>query len=75
MMISMTQHSPSFFYSDENQTPLRVLYDCMKYGIKAKVWIRRYNGLRGIITGYIAAFDLHMNLVSDSPIKYTRSLA
>ena len=43
--------------------PLKVIHDCMKYGIKAKVWIRRYKGLRGVLTGYVVAFDLHMNLV------------
>uniref|UniRef100_A0A7M5V760 LSM domain-containing protein n=2 Tax=Clytia hemisphaerica TaxID=252671 RepID=A0A7M5V760_9CNID len=42
--------------------PLSVLHDCMQYGIKAKVWVRRYKGLRGCLTGYIAAFDHHMNL-------------
>ncbi|XP_057311574.1 repetitive organellar protein-like isoform X2 [Hydractinia symbiolongicarpus] len=44
------------------QTPFRVLYNCMTYGIKAKVWIRRYKDVRGVLTGYIVAFDVHMNL-------------
>ena len=45
--------------------PLSVLYECMNNGIKAKIWVRRYKGLRGCLTGYIAAFDNHMNLVSE----------
>ncbi|XP_065644429.1 uncharacterized protein LOC101238921 isoform X5 [Hydra vulgaris] len=42
--------------------PMRVLYDSVKEGHKIKVWIRRYNGLRGVVSGYLIAFDFHMNL-------------
>jgi len=54
------------FCTGETNGPMSVLHDCMKHGVKAKVWVRRYKGLRGCLTGYIAAYDHHMNLVKSS---------
>ena len=62
--VFIKSNNNNFFFSGSASGPLSVLYECMKNGIKAKIWVRRYKGLRGCLTGYIAAFDNHMNLVS-----------
>lgn len=44
--------------------PFNILYKCLKERYKVQVWIRKYKGLRSVVTGYVIAFDKHMNLVS-----------
>ena len=51
---------------EEDEGPLKVLQNCWKQHCLVKVWIRRAAGLRGILTGYILAYDKHMNLVMTS---------
>lgn len=44
-------------------SPLANLYDCIKENRKIKIWTRNYKEVRGILTGYLVAFDKHWNLI------------
>ena len=44
--------------------PFSILHTCLTKRLRVKVWTRRYKGLRGVLAGYLVAFDKHMNLVS-----------
>ncbi|XP_048575828.1 microtubule-associated protein futsch [Nematostella vectensis] len=42
--------------------PMSILYRCVEERLKLRVWTRRYKGLRSVLSGYLIAFDKHMNL-------------
>ena len=39
--------------------PLSVLRGCMEEGVGVKVWTRRLSDVRGVTSGFVAAFDKH----------------
>ena len=43
--------------------PLSILRRSQAEKLKVRVWTRSVRNIRGICTGYIVAFDKHMNLV------------
>lgn len=47
----------------EKDSPLSLLFDCMKQKVRVRIIIRRANGVRGSVDGYIRAFDKHFNLL------------
>ncbi|KAK7071131.1 U7 snRNA binding [Halocaridina rubra] len=47
---------------DEMQGPLALLRQCRENNIRIKVYTRNHSEIRGILTGYIVAFDKHWNL-------------
>jgi len=52
--------------------PYSVLFKCFKSNEKVSVMVRRVNSIRGVCTGYLKAYDRHMNLVLyDVEEKYT----
>jgi len=53
--------------------PLSVLKRCMEEGVRVKVWTRGLSDVRGITTGFIAAFDKHWNMaLTDVDEQFTR---
>lgn len=46
-----------------NGGPMTLLNDCVNNPTRVKVYIRRRDGLRSILTGFVVAFDHHFNLV------------
>jgi len=44
-------------------SPLHDLYTCVKEEIKVKIWTRNFKEVRGILSGYVVAFDKHWNLI------------
>jgi len=44
-------------------SPLEDLSHCVDEKRKVKVWTRNYKEVRGVMTGYLLAFDKHWNLV------------
>ena len=44
--------------------PLSILKRSVREKLKVRVWTRSVRNIRGICTGYVVAFDKHMNLVS-----------
>jgi len=44
-------------------SPLHDLYTCVKEEIKVKIWTRNFKEVRGILSGYVIAFDKHWNLI------------
>lgn len=44
-------------------SPLHDLYKCVVEKKKLKIWTRNYKEVRGILTGYLIAFDKHWNLI------------
>lgn len=44
-------------------SPLADLYQCITNEQKMKIWTRNYKEVRGVMTGYIIAFDKHWNIV------------
>ncbi|KAI9141147.1 hypothetical protein BKA69DRAFT_430764 [Paraphysoderma sedebokerense] len=53
--------------------PLSTLYKAYDLNIPIRVYIRKINGVRGIMTGYLKAFDKHMNLVCSLHLSSTAS--
>lgn len=43
--------------------PLSVLYTCLMQRQRVRVVIRYVNGIRGTVTGYLVAFDKHLNMI------------
>lgn len=43
--------------------PVGLLAECYQHKLKVKVWTRHTHGVRGSLTGYLLAFDKHLNLV------------
>ncbi|KAH7294044.1 hypothetical protein KP509_28G054000 [Ceratopteris richardii] len=43
--------------------PIGLLAECYQKKSKVKVWTRHTHGVRGTLTGFIIAFDKHLNLV------------
>jgi len=53
--------------------PLGGLRKLLEQGIKARVWTRGVQGVRGVATGFIVAFDKHWNLaMKDVEEQFTR---
>lgn len=53
--------------------PLSILRKYLNEGTKVKVWTRGVSGVRGVATGFIAAFDKHWNLaLTDVEEQFTR---
>jgi small nuclear ribonucleoprotein (snRNP)-like protein len=44
-------------------SPLAMLADLMKSKNRVQLMIRRKNGIKGILSGYVLAFDRHMNIL------------
>lgn len=44
-------------------SPLNDLYKCVKDETKIKIWTRNFKEVRGILSGYVIAFDKHWNLI------------
>lgn len=56
--------------------PMSVLRECCETGARVKVWTRGPAAVRGVITGFIAAFDKHWNLaLTDVDEQFTRRRA
>lgn len=56
--------------------PLFVLRQCRDQQARVKVWTRGPAGVRGVLTGFIAAFDKHWNLaLTDVDEQFTRRRA
>lgn len=61
--------------------PLAKLNEFMKSRQKVKVTVRKTNGIRGYLTGYVEAFDIHWNITLSNVLecwkrrkfKYTKS--
>ncbi|XP_064109236.1 U7 snRNA-associated Sm-like protein LSm11 isoform X2 [Macrobrachium nipponense] len=47
---------------EEIQGPLAVLRRCQQENIRVKVYTRNHSEIRGLVTGYVIAFDKHWNL-------------
>lgn len=47
---------------EEIEGPLAVLRQCQKDNTRVKVYTRNQNEIRGLVTGYVVAFDKHWNL-------------
>ena len=43
--------------------PMSILWKAVEERKKVKVWTRSYKHVRGVCSGYVTAFDRHMNLV------------
>jgi len=57
----------------EVEGPLGGLRRLMEHGTKARVWTRGVQGIRGVATGFIVAFDKHWNLaLRDVEEQFTR---
>jgi len=57
----------------EAEGPLGGLRKLLEQGIKARVWTRGVQGVRGVATGFIVAFDKHWNLaMKDVEEQFTR---
>ena len=53
--------------------PMAVLKKYLEEGIKVRVWTRGVEGVRGVATGFIAAFDKHWNIaLTDVEEQFTR---
>lgn len=53
--------------------PLSLLRKYMNEGTRVKVWTRGVSGVRGVASGFIAAFDKHWNLaLTDVEEQFTR---
>ena len=56
-----------------NTGPMSVLKRCMEEGERVKVWTRGVLGIRGVTTGFLAAFDKHWNMaLTDVDEQFTR---
>ncbi|KAJ7524771.1 hypothetical protein O6H91_17G020500 [Diphasiastrum complanatum] len=52
--------------------PLALLAACYKNQTQIQVWTRHTHGVRGILTGFLVAFDKHLNMVlKDVDEEYT----
>ena len=49
--------------SVQPQSPLAMLEHLMKNKVRAHIVVRRRGGIKGILLGYVHAFDRHMNLL------------
>ncbi|XP_071516358.1 uncharacterized protein Lsm11 [Panulirus ornatus] len=47
---------------EEMTGPLAVLRECQKDNIRVKVYTRNHSEVRGLLTGFVVAFDKHWNL-------------
>jgi len=57
----------------EVEGPLGGLRKLLEQGTKARVWTRGVQGVRGVATGFIVAFDKHWNLaMKDVEEQFTR---
>jgi len=57
----------------EAEGPLGGLRKLLEQGTKARVWTRGVQGVRGVATGFIVAFDKHWNLaMKDVEEQFTR---
>jgi len=57
----------------EAEGPLGGLRKLVEQGTKARVWTRGVQGVRGVATGFIVAFDKHWNLaMKDVEEQFTR---
>ena len=54
---------PERLASKYSTGPLSLLRSCMVENARVRIWMRRLAGLKGTVTGYILAFDKHMNIV------------
>jgi len=53
--------------------PLSVLKRCLEEGARVRVWTRGLNDVRGVSTGFVAAFDKHWNMaLTDVDEQFTR---
>ena len=53
--------------------PLSVLKKCMEDGVRVRVWTRGLKDVRGVTTGFVAAFDKHWNMaLTDVDEQFTR---
>jgi len=53
--------------------PLSVLRRCMEEGVRVKVWTRGLSEVRGVTSGFVAAFDKHWNMaLTDVDEQFTR---
>eukprot|EP00250_Pteridium_aquilinum_P029773 c40102_g1_i1 orf=210-944(+) len=43
--------------------PVGLLAECYQHKLRVKVWTRHTHGVRGSLTGFLLAFDKHLNLV------------
>lgn len=55
--------------------PFQLLFTALKQRTRLRVMIRRHKGLRGTCTGFLIAFDKHMNLVRSRSRMRTQSLS
>lgn len=56
--------------------PMSVLRDCVETGARVKVWTRGPTSVRGVMTGFIVAFDKHWNLaLTDVDEQFSRRRA
>jgi len=56
--------------------PMSVLRDCVETGARVKVWTRGPASVRGVMTGFIVAFDKHWNLaLTDVDEQFSRRRA
>ena len=54
--------------------PLSVLRRCMEEGLRVKVWTRGLSEVRGVTSGFVAAFDKHWNMaLTDVDEQFTRN--
>lgn len=47
----------------EKESPLALLFQCMQQKVRVRIILRRAEGIRGSMDGYIRAFDRHFNLL------------
>jgi len=53
--------------------PLSILKRCLEEGTRIRVWTRGLNDVRGVTTGFVAAFDKHWNMaLTDVDEQFTR---
>jgi len=56
-----------------NSGPLSVLKRCLEEGTRIRVWTRGLSDVRGVTTGFVAAFDKHWNMaLTDIDEQFTR---
>lgn len=56
-----------------NSGPLSVLKRCMEESVRVRVWTRGRSDVRGVTSGFVAAFDKHWNMaLTDVDEQFTR---
>lgn len=53
--------------------PLKLLYDCQQQRARVRVVTRHQRGIKGVVIGFLVAFDKHMNMVRSWSCRYLSS--